>query len=212
MAWTDPRTANVGDLYTAPWYNAEVRDNLSWVVRPLAAPLTSELEVVSSVTETDLLGGLVTVPGGTLGTKGMLRGTILGDYLNNTGSAKTFTPALKVGGTTVWADTTTTLASNTNRHDWTLEFHLGVKGTTIYVTGTWFYSTAAGATTGIGDLADTTPDGDGPQLIPFGSNGTLGIDMASDRTIQFTVIHSANSASLSIRRQYAVFELVGQGA
>lgn len=28
MAWTFPRTAGVGDVYTATWYNVHTRDNL----------------------------------------------------------------------------------------------------------------------------------------------------------------------------------------
>lgn len=28
MAWTAPRAANVGDVFTAAWYNGEIRDNL----------------------------------------------------------------------------------------------------------------------------------------------------------------------------------------
>jgi hypothetical protein len=30
MSYTTPRTANVGDTWTAAWYNGEVRDNIKW--------------------------------------------------------------------------------------------------------------------------------------------------------------------------------------
>jgi hypothetical protein len=31
MAWTSPKTANVGDVYTSAWYNTHTRDNLSYL-------------------------------------------------------------------------------------------------------------------------------------------------------------------------------------
>ncbi len=212
MAWTNPRTAAVGDLYTAPWYNAEVRDNLNWVVRPLMAPLTSFGDLVNTASAFDLFGGLVTIPGGTLGTKGALRVTVLGDYKNNSGATQKLTLGINVGGTTVWTDQTTDLPAAVARHDWTLEFLLAAKGTTIFLTGSWHYSTAGGATTGIGDASNATPAAGGPTIVPFGSNSTLGIDMASDRTLQVTGQHTNANANLSLQVQYATFELVGQGA
>lgn len=209
MTWTNPRTAKVGDLYTAPWYNAEVRDNLNWVVRPLAAPLTTTIDVTTT-SETDVFGGAVTIPGGTLGTSGMVRATVLGDYLNNSGNTRTFTLKFKLGGTELYNDVTNTLASSANRHDWVCEFCISLKTSVIYLGGVWHYSTAGGATSGIGAMSSTGTAPAGPSVIPFGSNGTPAMDMSVDRLLEMTF--TSSGASTSFRRHYAIFELVGQGA
>jgi hypothetical protein len=49
-SYTTPRTANVGDIFTAAWYNAEIRDDIKWAHDTLisvgssfpASPLTGQ--------------------------------------------------------------------------------------------------------------------------------------------------------------------------
>ena len=63
--------------------------------------LVAEQDIVSSTTETDLLA--YSVPASTLGTDKALRVTIKADYLNNSGSSRTFTLKIKYGATTMYS-------------------------------------------------------------------------------------------------------------
>ena len=215
MAWTNPRAAAVSDVFTAPWYNSEIRDDLLWVVRPLAPPITTEKDVVSSTSTTDLLlpTGL-TITGGSIGANGTLRAFLAGDFKNSTGSNQTITLSIVLGGTTLWSSITTTLATAANRHNWIMEFNITNCGAqnSQFLTGVWYYSTSNAAITGLGDLATVATAAAGPSVVPFGSNGKTTVDTASNQTLTVTALLSANSANLSIRREYASFELVGQGA
>ena len=60
---------------------------------------TTEQDVVSSAAETSVYS--YSVPVGTIGTNKILRLTVTGSYLNNSGSPDTFTPRVKFGGTTI---------------------------------------------------------------------------------------------------------------
>jgi hypothetical protein len=216
MTWTPPRFGTVGDTFTAPWYNAEVRDNFLWVPRPLVPPITTEKDVVSSTTPTDLLlpTGL-TIPGASIGANGALRCFLCGDYKNQTGATKTLTLSIVLGATTLWSDTTAGIASSAaGRHEWIMEFTIANCGAqnSNYMTGVWYMSTAAGAVTGIGDLAVTASGTDGPAIVPFGTNGKTAVDTSANQTLTVVATHSAIDANLSIRREYATFELIGQGA
>src|SRR5215475_7585752 len=123
MTWTNPRTASVNDVFTTPWYNAEIRDNLLWVVRPLVPPITTEKDVVNTTTTTDLLlPTSLTITGGSIGANGSLRCLLLGDYLNQSGATRTLTLAIVLGATTLWQDTTALLGANASRRQWCLEF------------------------------------------------------------------------------------------
>lgn len=49
MAWTAPRTANVGDVYTSAWYNADTRDNLLYLYqRPAAKLVLNTAQAIST--------------------------------------------------------------------------------------------------------------------------------------------------------------------
>src|SRR5437016_8882562 len=113
MAWTRPRTWVAGEIVTASIMNGHVRDNLAWVVRPLVIAST-EIDVVNTAVETALLS--VTVTGGSMGVHGALRVVLTGDYLNNTGTARQLSMAIKLGATTIWSDASTAVPSTGSRH------------------------------------------------------------------------------------------------
>ena len=90
--------------------------------------LVTELDIVSSVTETDILA--YSVPASTLGTDKALRVTIKADYLNNSGSSRTFTLKLKYGATTMYSCVTPSLTTSATRRVVRFEFILFAKNST----------------------------------------------------------------------------------
>jgi hypothetical protein len=62
---------------------------------------TTALQVVNTVTETDLLNGEFMIDGGLMGTNRLLRLTAFGDWIQNTASADIPRLKLKLGATTV---------------------------------------------------------------------------------------------------------------
>lgn len=216
MTYTPPRQAHVADWFTAPWYNTEIRDNFAWMVRPAADPITTEKDVSNTIVATNLLlpDGF-TLPGGALGTKGALRGFVAGDYANSsTGGSRSFNLALSLGATVIFQDSTQNLALSPDRHSWFLEFTFANCGATNsnFCVGAFYFSKAGGAVAGVGDLGSTSTNPDGPAIMPIGSLGKTTINTAVDQNLAVTVTHSFQHTGLSMRREYAVFEYVGQGA
>ncbi len=213
MAWTDPRDWAVGELPSAVQFNQYLRDNLKWVVRP-ADIKSTEKEIVNSAAAADLLNGEITIPAGYMGTNGSVYGFMMGDYLNHSGSSRTLSIAMTFGATTIYSDTSGSISASTNRHNWWCEFTIANLAATNlqFMMGEFYWTTAAGATTGIGDLATTAPVSTGPWAIPFGSNGTFAEDTTAAKAITFTAQHNGTDPELSIRLKYASFELKGQAA
>ncbi|MDZ4340442.1 MAG: hypothetical protein U1B94_09570 [candidate division NC10 bacterium] len=73
----------------------------------------TENEVVNTAAETTVYS--FSVPGGTLGTDKMLRLTLLGSYLNNSGAGSEITYRVKYGATTIMTALTRVFASDASR-------------------------------------------------------------------------------------------------
>lgn len=165
---------------------------------------TSAVDIVSSTTETDLYSK--SIGAGHLSTDRALKLTLVGDYLNNTGSGRSMQLRIKFGATTL-VDTGTTIvvASRTVRVPFAIEFTLANLGATnsqwldgvirlpINVTGTDF-------TTGLGNGAPTSP------VLPMA--GAAAEDSTVAATLAVTAQHSLANASLSIRKHYVTLELL----
>lgn len=216
MAWTTPPTAHDGDDFVANWENAD-RDNTKWVVRPVfVLPNTVEAVNVTRDVETDLLGGLGTVPGGILGTKGMLRVTILVDIQNADHSDTRFQYRLRIGSVEVWNSTGDDTEARDRRHPSLVKFYVcccGSASSTFAVGYIKFGGAASAAVTGLGPLGNNDTVAAGPYIIPFGSAGKLStIDTSVDQLVQFTFASNHQDQRLSVRSQWAVGELVGYSA
>jgi hypothetical protein len=74
---------------------------------------TTEVDVVSSAAATSLYG--YNIGAGHLSTNRMARMTILGDFLNNTGSNATFTLRVNVGAGTSIDDLSNTIGTSPSR-------------------------------------------------------------------------------------------------
>jgi hypothetical protein len=164
--------------------------------------LVTELDIVSSTTETDLLA--YTVPASTLGTDKALRVEMCCDYLNNSAADRTLTIKIKYGATTLYNGTTGNLVAASTRRACTIDFKLYAKNsvTSQGLTGHVRISNSGGSTTGIGDINGTEDTTGTIGGVNAAENSALG------KTLSVTVTHSASSANLSFRRQYAVIEVL----
>lgn len=161
-------------------------------------------DVVSTAAETTLYS--FSVPGNVLDTQKMLRLTIYGDYLNNSGASRTIIVKVKYGATTLYADTSGSLAANATRHAFRMEFLLGNQNATnAQVLGGNICMSTAGATTGLGDMATVAAATTGIDTDVYGSSAE---DSTAAKTLDITVKHSASNGSLSIRRQFAILEVL----
>jgi hypothetical protein len=172
---------------------------------------TTEKDVVSTVSETDLLNGEITIGAGVPGTDKMIRVTLLGDYLNNSGAARDLTLKIKFGGTTLWDETITAITATATRRAWRLVFEIGMLGAanSQFFAGVLSGSQGA-ATTGLGDsVAVAHWSSNNGLSVAFGSNGTHSLDTATSKLLEVTATHSTNNASLSMRLKYALVEVKG---
>jgi hypothetical protein len=153
----------------------------------------TEKDVVNTVTETDLLNGEITVAAGAMSTNKTVRVSLAGDYLNNTASDQTLTLAIKFGGTTLWADTISSIVSSATRRAFRVVF-----------------GSIGSATTGLGDAATSMTNWNvgGHQATVFGSNGTHALDTSTSKLLELTATHSTNSANLSMRLRSALVEVI----
>lgn len=176
--------------------------------------LTNEIDIVNSVTETDVLkdgvGTALSIGAGHMSTNRMLRATIHADYLNNSGSNKTFTLKVLFGGTVFYEDVTPLLDfSSASRQPIRIVLELPNLGSTNsqWLSGVLFKGEAGGATTGIGDLDTNFGWGSGSSIIvPFAGSGT--IDTTVARNLEVKITHSAAHASTSFRKKLAIVELL----
>lgn len=142
------------------------------------------------------------IPAGALGTTRSVHLSFRGDYLNSSGSNKTYTIKIKYGATTMYEDVNTT-ASATNRHPLIFDVWLGNTGETNsqYMTFNWISGNAVAATTGLGDLATATTNSG-----QIGS-GTATEDSTAAKTFTVTMTLSSALSTVAWKRQFATLTL-----
>lgn len=168
---------------------------------------TADLDIVNTTVETTLYS--FAVPANALGTNGLLRFTVFGDYLNNSGAGETMTLRIKFGGTTLYQDVTGSIAAATARRPFRIVGEIGNKGATNvqFLVAHWELGAAGSATTGIGDIGAGGATGEIGQHV-VASAGDAAIDTTLAATLDITIAHSVASLSISMRRKYAVLELI----
>lgn len=147
-----------------------------------------------------------TIPGGMMGTAGILRCRGVGDYLNNNGAAgRTIIMRVYCGGTKVFdSNASTSLSQSANRRmvTWDLMFsNLGASNSNR-LGGDFVIGAAAGPTTGLGALVAATLSGN------VGSNGAVAIDTSVDWDWKITFQHSASESTLDLRVSSILVEVV----
>lgn len=204
-SWATPA---LSDLSGYPADAAKVpRGDGSWGVLATYSKVTAK-DVVSSVTETDLLNGEITIAASQLTAGKMLRAWLFGDALKNTGST-TGPPQLKLklGAATlldtgasggVWISTG---INNATRTAWTIEVEIiGLTSATQRARMTLRESGVSTAVTGTGS-----------SIVPgneWEGTNSGAVDMTASQALVVSATNPANSASYSWRLQ-AAFVSVG---
>lgn len=164
---------------------------------------TTEKDVNSTVTKTDLLNGEITIGANVMSSSGALYLECGGDFLNSTGSSRTIDMELKLGSTVLWDSNTSSFASNANRRAWHFRCVLQALGATNSQRGSGTMTVGGvttTATTGTGALEQVS--GSTAQIGPF-LTAASAVDMTSSQALTFSVTLSTSSASLSMRLEYA---------
>lgn len=143
------------------------------------------------------------VPGGTLGTTGIIRLNVGGIWNNAAGANRTITMSITYGGTTMWSSTSSNLSSGSTIA-WKLEFYLMANNsaTAQTLSGHVALSSVTAPTTGTGTLANTT-------AIPFNSNpigGTSAINSGIAQNLNF--VCTMSGATTTLTKYFHTIELL----
>jgi hypothetical protein len=149
----------------------------------------------------------LTVPNGLLLSGRILRLRAGGNYFSNSGTP-TWTFTIAYGGTTMYADaTTTTTADATERGGWRVDLDIVAQGNSDQaLSGQINFQTPGGksaVTTGIaGDLSVATH-------VASPAAGSAAVDSdAADRTLTLQITMSVNNANVETVMEYATVELL----
>lgn len=156
-------------------------------------------EVVSTVAETTVY--TFSVPGGTLGTTGRLRLTLLGDILDNAGGPGVVTLRVKYGGTVAWVHNFSPGATNANRRSVWLQVDIAAQNSTsAQVAG------GLGVMSGSGGAAAPAADDGGAGVLYTSMNNALAIASASDQTLLVSAQWDTNDAGCSFKAFATIVE------
>jgi len=158
------------------------------------------LDVVNTTNPTSLYN--FTIQEYALGTNKAARVTVLCDYLNNSGAARTFTLRVLFGGAIWYEDVSISLGVSTARRAIGIIVWVGAANSVSsqVLHGSLTISSPTAPTTGYGDI------GANVFSSQFGGNPTQ--DGTLFNSIDVTILHSVANASLSMRRRFAMIELM----
>jgi hypothetical protein len=160
--------------------------------------------VVTQTVTTNATTAIVnyTVPGGVLGTNKLLRIRLSGTWNNTSGATRTVTLSIRYGGTTMWADTSATIASGVTV-GWSMDLIVAANNSAAAQTvhGIIHIGGTGAVTTGItGDLASDEITG----LAVL--TGTAAVNSAVNQDL---VINTAfNGANITWNKYYHFIEVL----
>lgn len=168
--------------------------------------LTAEVDVGNTVVETALVSQ--SIGAGVMSTNKMLRCTIIGDFLQNT-AGDTFTLRIKLGATTLWASAqSAAMTADADRSPFRMVFEIANLGVanSQFMAGVLMMSDRdqTPVTTGIGRFSS----GSVGFIAPFATNGVVAVDTTVAQTLAVTAQWNSAAASRSIRKKYALIEVV----
>lgn len=177
--------------------NLGVADDTVTRSRVLARTLT-DVSVANTVTETDLVS--LTIPAAAVAAGDLVRLTVSGDALNNTGLGVDYTYRFKLGATTVLATAAVSVAAATNRRTWRLVVDI--------VFPTTASERVSAAFQGSGSQTDTWKSG--ATTFPSGATGygTASESAVTALTAKLTVQMGTAAANADSVAHHAVLELV----
>ncbi len=155
----------------------------------------------NSTTETSCFSGAasISVPGGTLGTTGVIKFCIAGQLTNSSGANVTLTVRVKFGGVTYYQDPTANIASNANPRAWKIEGELSADNATgaQRLTARMSIGPAGTATTGYGDLGSAAG-----VISDNNFGGTPAEDSTANKDFDVTLTASINTFSVTVHSAY----------
>lgn len=135
-------------------------------------------------TTTETAAASLTLPAGAVAAGDLVRLTLFGDYLNNSGGSVNYTYKVKVGATTVMTSTTSTIPTTANRAKYKATVDIMIVSTTAQRVSALVNSTGAAAT-GFDVITASRC------MVGYGTSAE---DTSSSKTIQFTVtLNTANA-------------------
>ena len=186
--------------YNSDLDNIEYYRSVTWVQ---SSGVIAKSVVTTTLTTTG--GGnilSITIPGGLLTTTNALRIKSAGTWANTSGANRTVTPTISYGGTTMWADTSASLATG-NTIGWSLDLILASNNsaTAQSVNGVILLGSTGTVTTGItGNLGTATLTG--TAIL----TGTSAVNSATNQTLTISVAFSG--ATISWSTYYYIVEVI----
>lgn len=177
----------------------------TWKSSPVVYRKTTAKVVNTTVSETDLLNGEITIAAGVMGTTGVARISAHGDWKQNSGgTAKAPRFKLKLGGTVLLdTDTPTTVTANVaTRWSWWINAEIQNTGAANTQSVVFRCITFMGAVAGLDGIAYATGEGvtmtsgavATPVQISQGWNSGA-IDTATSKLVELTVINGSANAN-----------------
>lgn len=204
--------AGAASIVTANIDTSGVSNN-SPLVRPLFAlggsytptlyRATTLVDINTTVAESNLVSQAI--PAMTDPPSRMMRVTLVGDYLNNSGGASNVTFRVKFGATSLWASNTFSVPTNAARRMFRLVFEIGQlnANSSQFLGGFLLLGATQAPATGLGTLGDVPLSAN-----PLGSAGATAVDMSVAQTLNVTVQHGTSAATISCRAFYSLIEII----
>ena len=160
------------------------------------------VDVTNSVAETVIYS--YEVPANLLQTSSGLHVSLAGTYLNNTAANRTMRIRIKLGGVTLYDDTSGNITTSATRRVFNFDINLFNTGSTDNqkLFGRMLVGPVGTPAVGRGDLSSAAAIINAP-IYATGSVGTL-----SEQTLYVTVVHSAAHANLSLTKEIALAEFI----
>lgn len=196
---------------------ASVSEIQALLTIPTSLRKTTTKTVVSSVTETDLLNGEITIPANAMGANGIVKLKMYGTLFNNRGSDTGFPRLrLKHGGTTFFdiSPAGNILGNNTATNGWWLELMIANAGATNSQNYGWMFGmdligVGGGGglfNAGLGTWLNSAPSGGVGWFSATGAN-TGSKDTSSAQTIEFTTVLPVSDANVNMKLNNAIAEI-----
>lgn len=142
------------------------------------------------------------IPGNSMGTDGIIRTRILGEYFHQTGAVSSFNLRVGLSTTTMYQDTTATYTVSANSRPVMIMFDVvNQNSQSIQVLGGKMEVGAPTATTGEGDAAVAA-------TVDVVMRGTAAVNTASDVTLDVFYTHSVASTLVRFTKFYGYSELI----
>jgi hypothetical protein len=190
--------------WTAPAVNAAL---------PTLRTKLTQKEVINTLAKTDLLNGEITIPANSMSAQGAIRFWMNGDYVNNTATYQTIQLELKLGTTVLWdSGVSSQIGYGVTSRAWYCEGLIQAMNSTSVQRGGGFFTLGPmkATTVGVGGIGDIGGNSAGGSYQHIGHFDTAAgaVPMNATQAFTFSVTHSSASASLTIRLDYARFEVV----